>query len=231
MNLRKRSIKKTLKEDSEESEIESNLPVKSTKKRLTIENLPEDSNTQVSKYFSEENRENKNETDNDSEDEFVEIKPVKAKSKIKPRVDSKKSDKPTTSKKANAKTEKKTETKNEISNKKELVQQSPKFKSKIENDIDALLNNERNQKMPKIVKNNDQEDEDEDDFEEVEMENLHEVDMHIAKMSRDTVEVRLGDKKNGARKKVDLAVRMERIFKALNKKYAISAIKTHLICW
>jgi hypothetical protein len=251
MNLRKRSIQQNLKEisdDSDDSQKRTEQIPKTKKSDVNIEkstkNETDESTTaKVSKYFSDDNKENAPSLDekSESEDDFVEVKPkskpkattkaktkTKAKSKTIPE-EAKSSNNPTTSKNSSKKSEKKNEN---VSETNKTSQNLPlRNKTKIENDVEALLHVERTQKISKISKNNPDEDEDDDDFEEVEMENLHEVDLRIASMSREAVEVTIGNKKTVNKKTVDTAARFERIFKALNKKYTIGAIKTHLVCW
>ena len=258
MNLRKRSIQKNLKEisdDSDDSQIRTNEKVEKSSKSDLAELKKKNS-----KYFSDENKENISSLDeaSESEDDFVEVKTkektkpesiksttdseedfaeVKAKakknSKTKPATHNTKSaNKPTTSKKSNKKTVKKTSPSDKVSKTDKTSQKSPvKNKTKIENDVETLLNMERGQTATKVSKNNLDEDEDDEDFEEVEMENLHEVDARIASMSREAIEVTIGNKKTMNKKTIDMAARFERIFKALSKKNAIAAIKTHILCW
>ncbi len=252
MNLRKRSLQQNLKEISDDSDDSQKITEKLPKPRKADVNLEKSSKTEtdesktakVSKYFSDDNKENAPSLDEKSEseeDDFVEVKPkskpkatTKAKTRTKAKSktiseEAKSSNNPTTSKKSNKKPEKKNEN---IPQTNKTSQNSPlRNKTKIENDVEALLHMERTQKISKTSKNNPDEDEDDDDFEEVEMENLHEADLRIASMSREAVEVTIGNKKTVNKKTIDTAARFERIFKALSKKYAIAAIKTHLVCW
>ena len=73
-----------------------------------------------------------------------------------------------------------------------------------------------------------EEDED-DEFEEVDMaSNENELNMSALK-KRGHLEVNITDKKS--KKPVDLAAKMARMLKSLDKKLTIAAIKTHLVCW
>ena len=68
--------------------------------------------------------------------------------------------------------------------------------------------------------------EENDEFEEVEMEQLHD----LSKVGRGkTIQVIVSDKKS--KKQVDLKARMERMFKTAQKKIFIMTVKTHLVSW
>ena len=249
MNLRKRSKIKNLKDNSDDSD--SNQSKTAEKVKESSKKVTEEFKKKDSKYFSDENKSPLGGT-SESEDDFVEVKPklqtkpenirnsseseeefveVKAKARVKAKTKSKTTKENTKSTKNPTVSKKTLKTSNSPKKTSNATQKSPlKNKTKIENDIDALLHMERAQITSNISKKNHDEDEDDEDFEEVEMENLHEADARIASMSRETVEVTIGNKK-AAKKTIDMAARFERIFKALNKKYAIAAIKTHLLCW
>ena len=246
MNLRKRSIQKTFKDASSDSD----NSVKNTKKKPKSKNAsvpnPEEaaaaanndenlneSSLKHSKYFSDENKEKRKssaeKSSTSSEDEFLEVKPeAKRKTKkLSTKVEKPKQSQPINSKKSNKKNAEKASN----SENNPIHKSPPKMKSKMETDIDALLKLEGTQHVTtKSSKTNEPNDDDEDDdFEEVEMENLHEIDMRIATMSRKGVEITIDDKKK--KKAIDMAQRMERLFKALSKKVAIATIKTHILCW
>jgi len=73
------------------------------------------------------------------------------------------------------------------------------------------------------------EEDDDDEFEEVDMaSNENELNMSALK-KRGDLEVNITDKKS--KKPIDLAAKMARMLKSLDKKLTISAIKTHLVCW
>lgn len=219
--------------DSIPLESKSKVIKKAVSKKKTSKKEIKLNEASTSKYFSDndksankskedfvENMDSEDEDDDDDGD-FVEVQ-VKLKKKTTPKS------------KDNAKKAKKQKKEEPIKSPENLISQINNVnKPKIELDIEALLKMETqtqsNNKPSKTEEDLDDEDE-EDDFEEVKMEvNPRDIDINMMGISREPIEVALNTKK--AAKKVDQAAKFERAFKALQKKFGIAAIKTHLLCW
>jgi xeroderma pigmentosum group C-complementing protein len=97
--------------------------------------------------------------------------------------------------------------------------------SKKSNQDDEFMDDdESSSEENESTKNSDSEDG--DDFEEVKMELIHD----LSKVGRGkTLQVVVNDKK--AKKTLDAKAKMERMLKAMQKKYFIMMLKTHLVCW
>lgn len=159
----------------------------------------------------------------DDDDDFEEVESEEEKPKKKS------SKKPTN--KSTAKTKKEPK-KAESTIKKQSPKKEPIMLPKTGNildDIDALLAMETKPKHIKQSNMNSTIDEDDDsDFEEVEMGKGEE---HLAQMLKRATPLEVNIQTKKARKEVDYAAKVERMFRAAQKQLRIATIKTHLVCW
>lgn len=228
MKLRNRTCEKinNLQEDSSfEDDFKEALSSKSARKRKSQEkqtNEKRSNSKKKSQYFGKE-------YDSTSEIEQVKKKPKKNDKKL-------------------VKTAEKQQTNNSEQKEKKseplLIHDVKSELNKIENienKIDLLLKFESNNlKVNNKIKKEDVmsdlesddsgcekiKEEDEEDFEEVEMQHISLNNTHIGK---EEIQITIGGKK--AKKPVDLQAKMERMFKNLQKKFSVTMLKTHLLCW
>lgn len=173
-------------------------------------------------------------SDDDDEKDFLEpIKLKKQKSQTKTAESPQKKDIEEKNFSQEKKTNKKTKTKKISLNPSVDLNKTENLANNIENllKMETQFNGPKSSKEEEFMDDDDDDESDEGEFEEVEMEKTAENELKLAQMSKETNIVVTIDPKKKTTKKADMAAKMERMFKCMQKQLNVTMIKTHLLCW